>query len=775
MRDVALWLLTVEAIGLAFLPLTVWLFRWLPDRGYAFGKFLGLLLVTYVTWLAGNVLPIVRSPLLPGALVLVAAALGWWAARDRTVRALREIRRTVAVEEALFLTALIGYTLLRAHVFGPDISHSEQPMDMAFLNSSVRSASYPPYDPWMSGHPINYYYFGYLMCATLIKLSGVGIGVGYNLALSFVVASVVVGAYSLGYVLTRRYTWSVLAPVFLVLLGNWHALLWQVPHSGCTGASPNGSPSWWFWSWMWESTRVVHDHFTLADWSCARVGLPVNSDTINEYPLFSFVLGDLHAHVIGLPATLLALALACNVLKAPGIPRVRRDAQDLAQLAVMAICIGVLFTINSWDFPTYLLVVAACIAINAYIMDATRNWWEEPLQTILALGAASLVLFAPFYLHFRSLAHGIGWVSTPSNLYEFAQVFGFCLLAVVFLIGSLQLLLLPAEKETVAEQAWEPSGGAAGAISAGSERGSASYLEIAGLALAVVAIVALGGALHRSVLLLLFALGVWSLFVLFRVLNTEEPNRSDAMSLALVGVAILILAFTEVAYLRDVFDNGSGYRMNTVFKFYYQGWTLLAIAGAYGAYRGWSILRNYVAGGFAWTAVAVLAVGAGGAALYTWHVPDYAAGASLSSAGSLDGSAWLRASHPADYAGILWLRDHVNDDSVVLEAPGKEYDAGTSRVATFSGLPTVLGWGGHEDQWHPNDPEVGVRAIDVGTIFSTTDPRAAQRLMRKYHVRYVFVGDFERQTYAANPAELTKFARFMRIVFRSGATMIYAW
>ncbi|MGH2449068.1 MAG: DUF2298 domain-containing protein, partial [Chloroflexota bacterium] len=368
------------------------MFRRLPDRGYAFARVLGLVTVTYITWIVGSFLPIAGGVVLPG-LVSVAGFVGWALRGRQVLRSLAQVKTAVVVEESLFLAGLIAWSALRAYVFHPDIAHTEQFMDMAFLSATLHAGSFPPLDPWMSGHTINYYYLGYLMNAILIRFSGVAPAVGYNLALSTIFALTLSGAYSLGYFLTRRLGWASVMPLFVVVLGNWHAVLVQLPQHQFP-ASGNG--------WFFDSTRVVG-----------------GGATINEFPFFSLMLGDLHPHVMSLPVTLLAIALGATFLYAEREPRLRA-----ARLLVAAVVIGMLFTINSWDFPTYLLLAGACIAAGGYLASDRPDWWKVPALSIVALAVASVVLYTPFFLHFRSLADGIGVVTTRSDIFQVIQVFG---------------------------------------------------------------------------------------------------------------------------------------------------------------------------------------------------------------------------------------------------------------------------------------------------------------------------------------------------------------
>ena len=764
MTDFLAWLLAIEVVGLAFLPLAIWLLRRLPDRGYIFAKILGLLLTTYVVWLAGSLLPVARSPLLPWMVILAIGAASWWRWRAGTLSELRRIVRLVAVEESLFVAALVVCSLLRVHTFGSAINHTEQFQDLSFLSASLHSASFPPYDPWMSGHTINYYYFGYLMFATLTKLSGVAPSVGYNLALSLIFAFTVGAAYSVGYALSRRLTWALLAPIFVALLGNWHAALWWLPHQGCAGMT---APD--FWGWLFGATRVVGGHYTLSDWSCAQAALPhANYTTITEFPLFSFVLGDLHPHVMALPVSLLAIALGGSIVFDPERFGPGRSAASLGRLVLVGICVGALFTINSWDFPTYLLLVGACIGVNGYLTDATRDWWKVPSQACVALGVVSLALYAPFYLHFRSLAHGIGPVTSPSDPFEVAQAIGFCLLASALLVGTLGALLRPVPDEVEEAPADEVAAGdpRAGGVHANAERGSSTW----SIALAIAGLVVVGAIVHQWVLLFLLLLGGWAVTALLRVLNTDSPRQSDAIALICIAGATLVLAFTETGYLRDAFDGTPDYRMNTVFKFYYQAWVLLSLGGAYAAYRTWSVFREFFAPRYAWAAMALIAAGALAGGVYTRYVPAYAVDSSPTH--TLDGMAWVRLAHPGDYAAIRWLQSHVSGTPVVLEATQDDFSY-RARISSFTGLPTVMGWPGHEDQWRPGNPDVGVRVSDVRTIYTTENETVASGLLRKYGVTYVVVGDQERADYSRSPSALQKFARFMHVAFRSGRTVVY--
>ena len=236
------------------------------------------------------------------------------------------------------------------------------------------------------------------------------------------------------------------------------------------------------------------------------------------------------------------------------------------------------------------------------------------------------------------------------------------------------------------------------------------------------------------------------------------------------------MALPEVVYIRDVFSGGAAYRLNTVFKFYYQGWTLLGLAGAYGAYRSIRTLRELATSWLSMLVACALGLGVLAALVYTIEAPQSAEWGGISI--GLDGISGLREAAPADVSAVGWLQHHESGNPVVLEAVGHDYQAPTSDVSTFTGLPTVMGWQGHEPQWRGNDPEIQQRVDDINTVYTTHSVATARSLLKKYHVRYVFVGTNER---AISGADVSKFRTFMHVAFPGGSASgeqgatIYTW
>jgi uncharacterized membrane protein len=250
----------------------------------------------------------------------------------------------------------------------------------------------------------------------------------------------------------------------------------------------------------------------------------------------------------------------------------------------------------------------------------------------------------------------------------------------------------------------------------------------------------------------------------FVTLATGRLTQPYRVLWLLTAVALALLASGEVVYLRDAFDGTDSFRFNTVFKTGYQAWFLLSIVAGVGVY--WSAR---------WLGRRARAVWLAGLAVLVAFALVYPVAASYSKSGrfdtspTLDGMQWLERAAPDDAAAIEWLRDSVSGSPTLLEAVGKDFDPdGRGRVSTFTGLPAVMGWAGHEVQWG-HDP--GSRFGDAQQIYSTEDVEAARALLERYGVEYVFVGDLERRDYSA--AGLAKFGRLGTPAFRSGETVVY--
>ena len=786
--EVLPWWAAVQTIAFASLPVADWLLGNLPSRGYVFAKALGLMVVGYILWMTATFGLLVNSAATISLLTLALGVFAWskLAPRRPSLLALWHDRRGLVIgSELVFLLGLFGWALVRA--YEPDILGTEKPMEFAFLNALLRSDRYPPADPWLSGFSISYYYFGYLIVSMLARVTGTLPGVAFNLSLALLFALTATGAFGLVYDLVAaslprdqalRERGPIIAGLIsaylLVILGNLEALVeiadvrgllseqtwrWLQIKDLPSPAQVAASPSWVPVDWMWwfRASRVIGQF----DFSSGQ-----STDyTINEFPFFSFVLGDVHPHVLALPFVLLALAVALNLLLSEeplGLAWVRSYP---LRLLAMGVVFGGLAFINSWDLPTYLFVLVAVAAMQRLLLRRERL--EQVAVEVLAFGGsvllASLVLYLPFYVAFRSQTSGIGIVTQRSQLHQFLIFWG----PLLFLAGS----------------------GALWHILRLRSRVSGTELLVLGLAVLAVGLLGIAGsgtlALCLGLLLLLGSCLYLSLreHVAARELAAGKDVSSEAswlpqgalrprlFVLLLLGSAALLLAGCEVLFVRDLFGN----RMNTVFKLYYQAWVLLSVGGGYVlyylAFRSRPSARSVGApmGKAAWGLLAL-------ALLIGGSVYPVAAAASRLHPGNtpvLDGTADLRASAAAEYAAIDWLLANAPQEAVILEAAGGSYSA-FARISENTGLPTVVGWDFHEVQWRGNADEAMRRKADVETIYTTSDVKRAEALLERYRVEFVYVGQLEQQAYGkAGRAALEKFGSFMDLVYSNPTVRIY--
>ena len=442
------WYLAMQIFALAGLPLAfVWLRR-LRSRGYALAKALGLLLTGVVVWWGGilHLWEDTTSAILVAAgLVFAVGVWALWSRRAEVRPWLREQGKFILTTEALFLGMLLLWTMVRASQPQLETAGGEKWMEIAFLNAILRSPQVPPPDPWLSGYAISYYYLGYFLLGMLTRLAALPATVAFNLGCAGWFALAAVGAYGIVYDLLERrgVLRSLFAPLLLLLTGNAAGLLEVLHARGLLSAkfwawldirNLNAAPqppfSWipTRFFWWWQGSRVLTDYAPWGD----RI------EIIDEFPAFSFTLGDMHPHVLVLPFTLLAVALALNLYRALSegefgngwLIRLGGDLLEegaisawlarLAPLAGYALVLGGLAFINTWDFPIYWALMVGGMVLARYgrlvdeEMPTLRQMWARFFEALwhtlpeaFVLGVLSVLLYFPYWYALRSQAGGV--------------------------------------------------------------------------------------------------------------------------------------------------------------------------------------------------------------------------------------------------------------------------------------------------------------------------------------------------------------------------------
>ena len=369
--DAALWFLTLEAFSFAAFPIAFRAFSRMPDRGYAFSKPLGLLSVGVIAGLIGmsRTIPVSNLSVLAALAIVVAIAVlasrRW---RRDIWTFLRNNRSVVLLTEALFLLVFASMTLFRAMV--PDIATTEQPMDLMFLSSTVASPYYPPMDAWFAGEQVTYYYLGYLLIGSVALLTNTVTPIAYTLGLATYAAIAAVAAFGLTFNLVRLSRGSLLAgasagagSVFLLLAASNVLGVLEL-----AWASNAGTAS--FWAWITPNADWYKDAQASASWRPDdfwwwwRVSRAV-PNAITEFPAFSFLLGDMHPHVMSIGFVLLTMGIALQLYLRPGL--LQRDMlwRHFPLILVTALTVGGMGAINLWDLPLGLALVGGAVLLNA--------------------------------------------------------------------------------------------------------------------------------------------------------------------------------------------------------------------------------------------------------------------------------------------------------------------------------------------------------------------------------------------------------------------------
>ena len=792
-----IWYLAIGLLGLFTWPLLRFALPGLSDKGYPLARLTGLLLMAYIVWLIAS-LGGQYSRATIAAVYLLIVALGsvaFYLKRDEIRQEIRTKGKYYLIVEGLFLALFLIDLTIR--LGNPDLWHpargGERPMDFSYLNAVLKSTSFPPYDPWYAGGYINYYYWGFVLVGTPIKLLGIVPSIAYNFVLPTLFAMLGIGGFSVAWNLMEGFTAKnnpgisaftfqliagISAAVALVLIGNlgtiqliYHALQKLVVTNEMVDAT-NGS-IFQHMGWALEGIGRLIQGASLSIgwgeyyWAPSRV-MPTGDLAITEFPLFTFLYSDLHAHMIALPLTLLGIAWTTSTLLA----RKLSIWSWLVTLCFGGLVIGVLRPTNTWDFPTYLafgsIVTGYAIFRYADVGTEKRFGLAPIIQRVffalagmgLLVGFA-LVLYQPFAQWYGLAYSEISqWTNEKTPIWSYWTHWGLFLFVIT------------------AWMSWETRQWLAQTpISALVKLKRFELLIEITLAAALVILLTLQFFLDVPVAWFAFPIAVWALVLILR------PGQPDVKRLVLfmIGTGIVLTLIVEFIVL-----SGDIGRMNTVFKFYLQVWVLFAISAA--ASLGW-ILTEFDEWGRLGKIIFPVLGGAllSGALLFTFtasmdKIRDRMA---ADIPFTFDTITYMQYSHfsdqtdmdlSQDYRAIRWMQDNVKGSPVIVEANTVEYRWGT-RFTIYTGLPGVAGWSWHQRQQRALFPGdwVTSRIQEITDFYNTGNSEAAKAFLAKYDVKYIVVGQQERGMYT--PEGVAKFERgsssLWQRVYSDADTAIY--
>lgn len=771
---VLLWFLAFQVLALVGLPLAARLFPRFPDRGAAFGLPVTLVLVATVYYWVGH---LVFSQVAAFASVAVVAALSLFAVwSDRTLRPDGTSSETdgilpLAYAETVLVFGLAFCLLVAVRAVDPSVhaGGGEKFLDYGILTSLLRANALPPQDMWYAGEHLLYYYGGHFLAATLAQLTGTPPQFAYNLALAGFYATLVTAAYGLAGALAdargaSHRVGGALGAFFVGLGGNL-----VVAAAGIVGLLPDAVGDGvgnWVASTLREDyagSLVQEGLSTFHYWDASRV-IP---KTINEFPLFAFINGDLHAHMVSTPFLLLVAALGFAYYQTAPEALTRRR---LLAFGAIPPTIGLLGFVNVWSLPTglgvfWLAVLFAPADPLSLFPGVSGTRVETPVTdggtpvTVLraegkrivgafaaagAVAVLSIALVAPFVFDILLQSAGdrsIAVFPTPASAMALFLIYG------VFLV-VFALFLWPRAREAL----------------------TVRPARFASLALLVAV---LAWVVNLAVLALVLPL----LVVGWLLLRTDADCGYETV--LLVGGAGLV-TLVEFVYVQD---NAAPERMNTVFKVYMQVWVLWGVAAggvlatlvSRNGPAEWTLPSVGLSRSNAMTALAVVLVassaGFGALALSQHFNSDSAL--HRADDPTLDSTAFVETFHPNEAAAIDYLRTQTQTGDRqphIVSPPGEQVYSWTSPASSLTGIPTVVGWVYHEGIYRGHET-VGYRAEDVNLIYTGRWSDRSE-MLQKYDVKYIYVGPAARDRYAAGNLQFDQYPGVEK-AFESGDVVVY--
>ena len=688
------WYLLALVLGAAAMPLTGRLFRRFQDRGWMFSKVTAIAVSGFLTWflVAVKIIKFTTMTCIVVTLVCAAASLILYCREQKAGFECIPFAHLdlVYAEELLFFTAFLLWTYFAG--FHPAAYGTEKFMDYGFMEAMMRSKTLPATDLWYSQGKINYYYGGQYFAVFLTKLSGAKVELTYNLMRTFVAGLAFAMPFSLVHQMVTdrlgriRTGWKkalpsvtgILAGISVSIAGNMHYVVYGQIIPFIQKLKGEEVSSYWFP----DATRYI------------GFNPDVEDKTIHEFPCYSFVLGDLHAHVVDIMFVLLLLGLLYAWMKKVRTTELSGESMSrrefwkkqllMPQLLAAGALLGMFHWTNYWDFVIYFVVTCGAALFMNIIGQKGKIRWVLGVTAAQAVEILTLatVIILPFTLQFdtSNMVQGIALAKHHSLLHQLLVLWGLPGILTILFVVSLLI-----EK--------------------------------------------LRGAEQKSLYHLLTSIRLPDLFAVL-------------MGLCAIGLVLI----PELVYVRDIYENGNA-RANTMFKLTYQAYIMFGMTMIYAIFRLLVIGKNKILKVLAFIGLFLFVWTCGyfGNSVHSWFGTVW----KPSQYKGLNATAFLETDFPEDVNGIRWLKENISDAPVVLEANGDSYSE-YERVSAMTGLPTIMGWYVHEWLWRGDLADLNAKIEEIKEIYTSTDETRVKELLEEYNVSYIFVGSCERNKYGAD-------------------------
>ena len=688
------WYLLALVLGAAAMPLTGRLFRRFQDRGWMFSKVTAIAVSGFLTWflVAVKIIKFTTMTCIVVTLVCAAASLILYCREQKAGFECIPFAHLdlVYAEELLFFTAFLLWTYFAG--FHPAAYGTEKFMDYGFMEAMMRSKTLPATDLWYSQGKINYYYGGQYFAVFLTKLSGAKVELTYNLMRTFVAGLAFAMPFSLVHQMVTdrlgriRTGWKkalpsvtgILAGISVSIAGNMHYVVYGQIIPFIQKLKGEEVSSYWFP----DATRYI------------GFNPDVEDKTIHEFPCYSFVLGDLHAHVVDIMFVLLLLGLLYAWMKKVRTTELSGESMSrrefwkkqllMPQLLAAGALLGMFHWTNYWDFVIYFVVTCGAALFMNIIGQKGKIRWVLGVTAAQAVEILTLatVIILPFTLQFdtSNMVQGIALAKHHSLLHQLLVLWGLPGILTILFVVSLLI-----EK--------------------------------------------LRGAEQKSLYHLLTSIRLPDLFAVL-------------MGLCAIGLVLI----PELVYVRDIYENGNA-RANTMLKLTYQAYIMFGMTMIYAIFRLLVIGKNKILKVLAFIGLFLFVWTCGyfGNSVHSWFGTVW----KPSQYKGLNATAFLETDFPEDVNGIRWLKENISDAPVVLEANGDSYSE-YERVSAMTGLPTIMGWYVHEWLWRGDLADLNAKIEEIKEIYTSTDETRVKELLDEYNVSYIFVGSCERNKYGAD-------------------------
>ncbi len=630
--DIFIFLVFIWGFRIIGLAINTKLLDKFADKGYSLSSSVGMIVTAYTLWIAALIfrIPLSQTTSLIFFIGLLVTSV-IYLLKNKSQFTGEFPRLTIQFIEIFYLTVFFLFIIYRNYL--PEINVVEDVMDFGIINSIIRGDSLPPQDVWYSGTPTNYYYFGQFIVGIMGKLTGIQSSILYNIYISHLVATIFISIFGIAFTICNKYFFALFSALLMIVGGN----LSMLKH------------------YLFDNKK---DYF----YADARSLIP---NTINEFPSYSFIISNLHAHILGLMNVTVFIGILISILKD------RTVLRSKFFVIISSLILGSLLITNSWDFVIYVPLLILVSSIGG--LNETK--FRQMIPTIIKnglfgimIGILSIILVSPFFATFYNPTKGIGIVHDILDPIAICIMFGY-----FFWILSIGIIF---------------------------------YKNIT----------------NKLIILLLSAYG------------------------------LLLIFIPGVFFLKDIYYelNPSYYRANTIFKVWYQAWTILTLVSGPILYSlflqilKWKskylVLQSLI--GFIFL----------GFFVFYYPIDSYKYRIGTNEIKGLEGDAYLENNDPGKYFIITWLNSEARAQTTIVEGYGKSYSL-DSIVSAYTGHPTIVGWYEHELGWRNNWPEIANRMGEVKKIYTSPNILEVKAILKKYQVKYIIISSNERELFGDSAGE----------------------